>query len=156
MATGISRGDVRLYEFAPPDKKPIRGVPSEVLLTANAGIKTHYAVNLDVVVTVTQNRLGRRSHGSVRSEWLKFVQPCASIRLRSSPAGTASWAHKSRDRALPTPDSHVSGTSPSLYRTHDLIQGGNGVALQLAKRRWQNFFTLQTVWVEPKKRRRVV
>jgi len=71
VATGISRGDVRLYEFAPPDKKrpvvvltrdsavsylstvtvapittAIRGVPSEVLLTENDGMKTHCAVNL--------------------------------------------------------------------------------------------------------------
>ena len=63
MASGISRGDVRLYEFAPPDRKrpvvvltrdsavpylctvtvapittAIRGVPSEVLLTENDGM----------------------------------------------------------------------------------------------------------------------
>jgi len=62
MASGISRGDVRLYRFAPPDKKrpvvvltrnsavpylstatvapittAIRGVPSEVQLTKDDG-----------------------------------------------------------------------------------------------------------------------
>jgi len=83
VATGISRGDVRLYEFAPPGKKrpvvvltrdsavpylstatvapittAIRGVPSEVLLTENDGMKARCAVNLHNVVTVPQNRVG--------------------------------------------------------------------------------------------------
>lgn len=64
MASRISRGDVRLYQFAPPDKKrpvvvltrdsaitylstvtvapitsAIRDVPSEVVLTEEGGIK---------------------------------------------------------------------------------------------------------------------
>jgi mRNA interferase MazF len=85
MASGISRGDVRLYQFAPPDKtRPvvvltrdsavpylstvtvapitnmIRGVPSEVHLMEDDGMKTHGVVNLHKVVTVTQNRLGSR------------------------------------------------------------------------------------------------
>jgi mRNA interferase MazF len=85
VASGISRGDVRLYQFARPDKKrpvvvltrdsavpylstvtvapitaAIRGVPSEVLLTADDGMKTHCAINLHNLVTVAQNRLGKR------------------------------------------------------------------------------------------------
>jgi mRNA interferase MazF len=71
VAGGIERGDVRLYKFAPPDKKrpvvvltrdsaiaylgsvtvapltsAIRRVPSEVQLTEDDGIKTPCAVNL--------------------------------------------------------------------------------------------------------------
>ena len=93
MASGISRGDVRLYQFAPPDKKrpvvvltrdsavpylstvtvapittTIRGVPSEVRLTRlteDDGMKRHCVVNLHNVVTVTQNRVGKRSRSSV-------------------------------------------------------------------------------------------
>lgn len=85
MASGIARGDVRLYEFAPPDKKrpvvvltrdsaisylhsvtvapitsAIRGVPSEVLLAEDDGMKSACAVNLHNVVTVSQARLGKR------------------------------------------------------------------------------------------------
>jgi mRNA interferase MazF len=85
MAGRIARGDVRLYSFAPPDKKrpvvvltrdsaigylstltvapitsTIRGVPSEVLLREEDGMKTPCAVNLHNVVTVSQDRLGRR------------------------------------------------------------------------------------------------
>ena len=85
MAGGIARGDVRLYQFAPPDKKrpvvvltrdsavsylstvtvapitsTIRGVPSEVLLKEADGMKTPCAVNLHNAVTVSQNRLGKR------------------------------------------------------------------------------------------------
>jgi mRNA interferase MazF len=82
---GIARGDVRLYRFAPPDKRrpvlvltrdsaiaylstvtvapvtsAIRGVPSEVLLTEEDGMKAPCAVNLHNAVTVSQQRLGRR------------------------------------------------------------------------------------------------
>lgn len=85
MAGRIARGDVRLYQFAPPDKKrpvvvltrdsavaylstvtvapittSIRGVPSEVLLTEDDGMKTACAVNLHNAVTVSQDRLGKR------------------------------------------------------------------------------------------------
>jgi mRNA interferase MazF len=76
---------VRLYRFAPPDKErpvvvltrdsaiaylstvtiapitsTIRGVPSEVVLSDEDGMKTSCAVNLHNAVTVTQERLGRR------------------------------------------------------------------------------------------------
>ncbi len=85
MAAGIRRGDVRLYQFAPQNKdkkKPvvvltrgsailylstvtvapitstIRGVPSEIVLTDEDGMKAPCAVNLHNAVTVSQQRLG--------------------------------------------------------------------------------------------------
>lgn len=85
MASRIARGDIRLYQFAPPDKKrpavvltrnsaiaylstvtvapitsTIRGVPSEVILSEEDGMKTPCAVNLHNAVTVSQHRLGKR------------------------------------------------------------------------------------------------
>ena len=85
MAGRIARGDIRLYQFAPPDKKrpvvvltrnsavpylstvtvapitsTIRGVPSEVQLGEEDGMKTTRAVNLHNVVTVSQQRVGKR------------------------------------------------------------------------------------------------
>ena len=81
----ISRGEVRLYQFAAPDKKrpalvltrnsaiaylstvtvapvtsTIRGVPSEVVLNEEDGMKSACAVNLHNAVTVSQQRLGKR------------------------------------------------------------------------------------------------
>jgi mRNA interferase MazF len=85
VAGKIARGDVRLYRFAPPDKtKPVlvltrdsaiaylstvtvapiastvRGVPSEVVLDREDGMKASCAVNLHNAVTVSQDRLGKR------------------------------------------------------------------------------------------------
>src|SRR5580693_3891638 len=85
VAGRIARGDIRLYTFAPPDKKrpvvvltrdsavpylstvtvapitsTIRGVPSEVLLNEEDGMKSPCAVNLHNSVTVSQRRLGKR------------------------------------------------------------------------------------------------
>jgi len=85
VAGGIARGDIRLYQFAPPNKQrpvvvltrdsaighlstvtvapitsAIRGVPSEVLLGEEDGMKAPCAVNLHNAVTVSQKRLGRR------------------------------------------------------------------------------------------------
>jgi mRNA interferase MazF len=85
LAPRLARGDVRLYQFAPPDKKrpvvvltrdsaiaylstvtvapitsTIRGVPSEVVLSEEDGMKSPCAVNLHNTVTISQNRLGRR------------------------------------------------------------------------------------------------
>jgi mRNA interferase MazF len=85
MASRIARGDVRVYQFAKPDKKrpvvvltrnsaitylstvtvapvssTIRGVPSEVILDQEDGMKLPCAVNLHNAVTVAQERLGRR------------------------------------------------------------------------------------------------
>ena len=85
MAARLARGDVRLYHFARPDKKrpvvvltrgsaisylstvtvapitsTIRGVPSEVVLNDEDGMKAPCAVNLHNVVTVSKEHLGRR------------------------------------------------------------------------------------------------
>ena len=85
MAGRIAWGDVRLYSFAAPGKKrpvlvltrdsaigylwtvtvapitaTIRGVPSEVALNEDDGMKAPCAVNLHNAVTVSQERLGKR------------------------------------------------------------------------------------------------
>ena len=85
MAGSIARGDIRLYRFAPPDKRrpvlvltrdsaiaylttvtvapitsSIRGVPSEVVLDEGDGMKAPCAVNLHNAVTISQDRLGSR------------------------------------------------------------------------------------------------
>ena len=85
MAGRLIRGDVHLCRFAPPDKQlpvlvltrdsavshlttvtvapissTIRGVPSEVILDIDDGMKVRCAVNLHNAVTVSQERLGRR------------------------------------------------------------------------------------------------
>jgi mRNA interferase MazF len=103
VASGISRGDVRLYQFAPPDKKrpvvvltrnsavsylstvtvapittTIRGVPSEVHLAEDDGMKTHCVVNLHNVVTVAQNRLGKRV---AQLSSLRMTEVCAALRF---------------------------------------------------------------------------
>ncbi|HSZ62416.1 MAG TPA: type II toxin-antitoxin system PemK/MazF family toxin [Terriglobales bacterium] len=99
----ISRGEVRLYQFAPPDKKrpvlvltrnsaiaylstvtvapvtsTIRGVPSEVALSEEDGMKSPCAVNLHNAVTVAQERLGKRV-GQLSSARMKEV--CAALRF---------------------------------------------------------------------------
>ncbi len=103
MATRIARGEVRLYDFAPPDKKrpvvvltrnsaidylstvtvapitsTIRGVPSEVLLNEEDGMKTPCAVNLHNPVTVVQERLGRRV---AQLSSLRMHEICAALRF---------------------------------------------------------------------------
>jgi mRNA interferase MazF len=85
VAATISRGDVRLCRFPHPDKQrpvlvltrsnaigylatvtvapitsTVRGVPSEVILDIDDGMKRRCAVNLHNAVTVAQTRLGRR------------------------------------------------------------------------------------------------
>lgn len=85
MAGKIARGEVRLYRFAPPDKErpvvvltrdsaipylsavtvapitsTIRGVPSEVALGSEDGMKGPCVVNLHNSVTVSKARLGKR------------------------------------------------------------------------------------------------
>ncbi|MGI8741934.1 MAG: type II toxin-antitoxin system PemK/MazF family toxin [Bryobacteraceae bacterium] len=85
MAGRLSRGDVHLCRFTPPDKQrpvlvrtrdsairnlstvtaapiasTIRGVPSEVVLDIDDGMKALCAVNLHNAVTISQQRLGRR------------------------------------------------------------------------------------------------
>jgi len=85
VAAAIARGDVRLHHFAPLDKNrpvvvltrdsairylgtvtvapitsTIRGVPSEVVLNAEDGMKAPCAVNLHNAVTISQEKLGKR------------------------------------------------------------------------------------------------
>lgn len=103
MASGIARGDVRLYQFAPPERKrpvvvltrdsaisylstvtvapitsAVRGVPSEVLLSEADGMQAVCAVNLHNAVTVSQQRLGRRV---ARLGALRMTQICSALRF---------------------------------------------------------------------------
>lgn len=103
MAGRIARGDVRLYRFAPPDKNrpvvvltrdsaiaylstvtvapitsAIRGVPSEVVLNEEDGMKAPCAVNLHNAVTVSQDRLGRRV---AQLSSLRMGEICAALRF---------------------------------------------------------------------------
>ena len=103
MAGIIARGDVRLYNFAPPDKKrpvvvltrdsavaylstvtvapvtsTIRGVPSEVVLNEDDGMKVACAVNLHNAITVSQDRLGKRV---ARLSSLRMNEVCAALRF---------------------------------------------------------------------------
>ena len=103
VARGIARGDVRLYQSAPPDRKrpivaltrdtalaylstvtvapvtsTIRGVPSEVVLTEDDGMKAPCAINLHLLATVSQQRLGRRV---ARLSASRMDQICAAPRF---------------------------------------------------------------------------
>jgi mRNA interferase MazF len=85
VAGGLERGEIRLYRFPPPHKQrpilvltrdsaigylarvtvapvtsTIRGVPSEVVLGTEDGMKQPCAVNLHNVVTVSKEHVGRR------------------------------------------------------------------------------------------------
>jgi len=103
VAGRVARGDVRLYQFGAPDKKrpivvltrdsaigyltavtvapitsTIRGVPSEVILNEEDGMKSPCAVNLHNAVTVSQQRLGRRvAHLSSA----RMNEICAAVRF---------------------------------------------------------------------------
>jgi mRNA interferase MazF len=103
MAGGIARGDVRLYRFASPDKKrpvvvltrdsaisylstvsvapvtsAIRGVPSEVVLGEDDGMKAPCAVNLHHTITVSQDRLGKRV---ARLSSVRMTEICGALRF---------------------------------------------------------------------------
>jgi len=103
MAGRVARGDVRLYRFAPPDKKrpvvvltrdsaiaylstvtvapvtsTVRGVPSEVVLDEGDGMKASCAVNLHHAVTVSQDRLGKRV---ARLTSPRMNEICAALRF---------------------------------------------------------------------------
>ena len=103
MAGGLARGDIRLYRFAPPGKarrvvvltrdsalryvstasvapitSTIRGVPSEVRLDEEDGLKGPCAVNLHNTVTVSQERLGRRV---AQLAPLRMKEVCAALRF---------------------------------------------------------------------------
>jgi len=85
VAGGLARGEIRLYAFAAPDKarpvlvltrasaigylsrvtvapitSAIRGVPSEVVIGIDEGMKQPCAVNLHNLVTVSKGDIGRR------------------------------------------------------------------------------------------------
>ena len=85
MAGAIARGDIRLYRFPPPDKSrpvlvltrgsaigylsritiapitsTIRGVPSEVVVGPDDGVKQPCAINLHNLITVSKAGVGRR------------------------------------------------------------------------------------------------
>jgi mRNA interferase MazF len=103
VAGGIARGDIRLYQFAPPDKKrpvvvltrdsaiaylstvtvapitsTIRGVPSEVVLSEEDGMKAPCAVNMHNAVTISQQRLGKRV---ARLDSVRMSEVCAALRF---------------------------------------------------------------------------
>jgi mRNA interferase MazF len=103
VAGGIARGDVRLYRFASPDKNrpvvvltrdsaisylstvsvapitsTIRGVPSEVVLGVDDGMKALCAVNLHNTITVSQARLGKRV---ARLSGPRMDEICAALRF---------------------------------------------------------------------------
>lgn len=103
MAGRITRGEIRLYRFARADKRrpvvvltrdsavsylstvtvapitsTIRGVPSEVVLNEDDGMKTPCAVNLHNAVTVSQNRLGKRV---TQLSSLRMNEICAALRF---------------------------------------------------------------------------
>lgn len=103
VAGRIARGDIRLYQFPPPDKhrpvlvltrdsaipylatvtvapvtSTIRGIPSEVLINEEDGMKSPCAVNLHNAVTVSQSRLGRRIAHLTST---RMNQVCASLRF---------------------------------------------------------------------------
>ena len=103
MAGGIDRGDIRMYQFAPPDKmrpvvvltressisylstvtvapitSAIRDVPSEVVLNEEDGMKASCAVNLHNAVTISQDRLGKRVS---RLSSMRMNEVCAALRF---------------------------------------------------------------------------
>jgi mRNA interferase MazF len=103
VAGTIARGDILLYRFAPPNKQrpvvvltrdsavsylstvtvapitsTIRGVPSEVVLDEADGMKKPCAVNLHNMVTVSQQRLGRRVG---RLSDVRLGEICAAVRF---------------------------------------------------------------------------
>ena len=103
MAGRLNRGDIHLCRFPPPDKPPpvliltrdssighlstatiapitstVRAVPSEMILDVDDGMKRRCAVSLHNVVTVSQERVGRRV-ASLSEE--RMQQVCAALRF---------------------------------------------------------------------------
>lgn len=101
MAGRLERGEIRLFRFPAPDKQrpvlvltrgsaigylgrvtvapvtsTIRGVPSEVQLGLDEGMKQPCAVNLHNVVTVPKDGLGRRV-AQLKSQRMREV--CAAL-----------------------------------------------------------------------------
>ena len=109
VARGVERGEIRLYRFSSPDKarpvliltrnsavpyltsvtvapitSTIRGVPSEVVLSAEDGMKGPCAINLHNIVTVAQAGLGRRV-AALREDRMREV--CGAIAFALSCEG---------------------------------------------------------------------
>jgi mRNA interferase MazF len=101
MAGRVRRGEIRLVVFPAPDKQrpvviltrdsilgtlarvtvapitsTVRGIPTEVVLGTDEGLKGACAVNLDNVTTVPQRLLGRRV-GTLGQE--RMAQVCAGL-----------------------------------------------------------------------------
>ncbi len=106
MAGGVERGEIRLYRFGPPDKarpvliltrgaavpylanvtvapisSTIRGVPSEVVLDTDDGMKGPCAINLHNIVTVAKAGLGRRV-AALREDRMREVCGAIAFALR--------------------------------------------------------------------------
>jgi mRNA interferase MazF len=109
LALGLNRGDVHLCRFEPPDKQrpvliltrysaishlstvtvapitsTIRDVPSEVVLDIDDGMKRRCAVNLHNVVTISQERLGKRVSGLSHQ---RMQEVCSALRFSLELAG---------------------------------------------------------------------
>ena len=103
VAGRIARGEVRFYSFLAPDKNgpvviltrqvaivhlstvmiapiasTIRGVPSEVALNEDDGMKGPCAVNLHNITVVSQERLGKRV-ASLSER--RMAEICAALRF---------------------------------------------------------------------------
>ena len=103
MSRNIHRGEIWQYQFTNPDKRrpvlvisreevlrlidtamvapitsTIRGIPSEVIVGTNAGLKRHSAINLDHVQTVKQSKL-RRYVGSIDRDQMRAV--CSALAI---------------------------------------------------------------------------
>jgi mRNA interferase MazF len=101
----MKRGEVRWYEFKPPDKRrpvliltrdaavrflnevtvapitsTIRGIPSEVVFGVDDGMPQDCAVNLDHLQTIPKNRIGRLIT-TISSEKLNQVGPAICFAL---------------------------------------------------------------------------
>ena len=105
MAQRVVRGDIWLYRFAPPDRRrpvlvlsrpaalarirtaivapitsAIRGLPSEVRLGVDDGLKGECAANLDHLLTVAQDEL-RVWVGRLDEERMRVVCTAAEVAL---------------------------------------------------------------------------
>ena len=103
LAGRLNRGDVHLCRFASPDKQrpvliltrdsaighlsavtvapittTVRGVPSEMILDVDDGMKHRCAVNLHNVVTISQERLGKRLAGLSEQ---RMQEVCVALRF---------------------------------------------------------------------------
>ncbi len=103
MASRLSRGEIWMYTFSPPDKRrpvlvltrqevigllrtvivapitsTIHGAPSEVIVGIDEGLKRESAINLDHVQTVDKTRL-KRFIGSVGPQ--KMFAVCRALNI---------------------------------------------------------------------------